>query len=102
VHRYRLGEDGSVSSKHTSSPILDPDGPRQGIVGTDGLAVGPDGRLFVAAYGQGHIAVLDQEGSVVERVRTGGALPTNCAFGPDDRLYVTECELGVLEVIDVI
>lgn len=101
VHRYRVGENGS-ESKETGPGILDPELPRKTIAGTDGLAVGPDDRIYVALYGQGKIAVIDMEGELVRRFETGGALPTNCAFGPDGRLYVTECERGVLEAIDVL
>jgi gluconolactonase len=96
VHRYELADSGTTASKQTLAAVIDPDGPHPPIVGTDGIAAGPDGRLYVAIFGQGQLAVLDPDGSIVGRIPTGGAFPTNCAFGPDGRLYVTECEQGLL------
>ena len=101
VHRYTVGADGSLSTRQTIASVIDPDGPKPPVVGPDGLAVGRDGRLYVAVYGQGEIVVLDADGSLLGRIPTGGALPTNCAFGPDGRLYVTECEQGALIALDV-
>jgi gluconolactonase len=101
VHRYAVGTDGSLGVRRTLANVIDPDGPNPSIVGPDGLAVGCDGRLYVAVYGQGDIAVLDPGGSLLGAIPTGGALPTNCAFGPDGRLYVTECEQGALVAVDV-
>lgn len=101
VHRYELDDDGTAASKRTLAAVIDPGGPHPPIVGTDGLAVAPAGHLYVAIFGQGHVAVLDPNGSIVGRIPTGGALPTNCAFGPDGRLYVTECEQGVLLAVPV-
>lgn len=101
AHRYPVGADGSVGARETIASVIDQSGDRPPIVGPDGLAVSRDGRLYVAVYGQGHIAELDPDGSLLRRIPTGGALPTNCAFGPDGRLYVTECEQGALVALDV-
>lgn len=42
-------------------------------------------------------------GECVERIKTEGRWPTNCVFGPpgSKKLYVTEDELGTMEVFDV-
>lgn len=69
--------------------------------GPDGFAFDTDGRIYVAVYGQGHVAVLGSDGTVERRLPTGGALPTNVAFGPDCALYVTEAEHGRLERLPV-
>ena len=71
--------------------------------GPDGMAFGTDGKLFVAVYGQGDVTVLGTDGKVVERLRTQGGLPTNVAFGLPGlkKLYVTEYQLGQLEVFPV-
>ncbi len=47
--------------------------------------------------------MLGKDGQVVERIRTTGRRPTNVAFGApgEKRIYVTEDELGQLEVFDV-
>jgi gluconolactonase len=71
--------------------------------GPDGMAFGSDGRLYVAVYGQGDVAVLGTSGTVEDRLITLGGLPTNVAFGfsGEKNLYVTECEFGQLEVFAV-
>jgi len=53
----------------------------------DGLAVGADGRLFVATVTSGGITVLSAEGELLDHVAVG-AEPTNCAFD-GARLVVT-------------
>jgi sugar lactone lactonase YvrE len=101
VHRSSLAASGLTARKQTLAGLIDPDGPQPPIVGADGLAVTPDGHLYVAVFGQGHLAVVDPGGSILGRIPTGGALPTNCASGPDGRLYVTECEQDALIAVDV-
>ena len=43
------------------------------------------------------------DGKVTERIKLGGLLPTNVAFGApgSQKIYVTETEHGTLEVLDV-
>ena len=43
------------------------------------------------------------DGAVADRLTLGGLRPTNVVFGPagSHKLYVTEVEQGVLEVLDV-
>ncbi len=100
IFRYDLGENqpqrrpfGNVHSAEWSG----------GFRGPDGMAFDIDGHLFCAVYGQGDITVLDPSGSVVERLKTEGKNPTNVGFGPDGepRIYVTEHELGQIELFDV-
>ena len=71
------------------------EGPR-GPGGPDGMALGPDGNLYVAVYGTGKIHVLSQAGQVVSQLELPGRNPTNCAFDPADpaRLVITEAEKG--------
>jgi hypothetical protein len=47
--------------------------------------------------------VLGTDGKVADRMLTRGGLPTNVAFGlsGEKNLYVTEYELGQLEVFPV-
>jgi len=75
--------------------------PQTSTAGRNGVRL--NGCLYVAVYGQGHIAVLGSDGTVVERIATKGAKPTNLAFGAraKGKIYVTEDEYGVLEAIDV-
>jgi gluconolactonase len=98
VYRYRSLGDGSFGPRETHGHVTTPD-PHGGFRGPDGMAFSQDGRLWVTVFGQGEVVVLGPAGDIVDRLATGGALPSNCAFGPpgDGALYVTEVEHGTLE-----
>jgi len=74
-----------------------------GFRGPDGMSFDVEGNLYCAVYGEGTVAVLNPQGSVVERIITEGQNPTNVGFGPggEKRIYVTEHELGNIECFDV-
>lgn len=61
-------------------------------VGPDGMAYDEMGCLYVAVFGASAVVRIDPSGKIVERIRTPGKNPTNCAFGGKDyrTLYVTE------------
>jgi gluconolactonase len=95
--------DGRVTGKRMPfGNVIDADGPG-GIRGPDGMKFGADGNLYVAVFGQGHVAVLDRDGGVARRISTDGAWPTNMHFGADGEqcIYVTEAETGSVQVFDV-
>ena len=102
IYRYCRGPGGEFGPRTEFGNVIDPAAP-PGWKGPDGMAFGADGRLYVAVFAQGDVTVLDPDGAVVERVGTRGKLPTNCAFAPpgNRKLYVTEYELGQIEVFDV-
>jgi gluconolactonase len=102
IYRYDWQGGDSIGPRHAFCNVIDPHAP-PGWKGPDGMAFGSDGNLYVAVYAQQDITVVGRDGSVVRRIRTQGKLPTNCAFGlpPQRKLYVTEYELGQLEVFDV-
>lgn len=102
VYRYAWGEGGKLGDREDFGNVLDPDG-SPGFKGPDGMKFGLNGKLFVTVFGQGDVTVLDETGAVVDRIKTQGSVPTNVAFGPpgSERIYVTEDELGSLEVFEV-
>jgi gluconolactonase len=102
VFRYRLDPDGSVGSRQHFANVMSEDW-EGGFHGPDGMAFGADGRLYCAVFGEANVAVIAPDGRIERRIGTEGANPTNVAFGPDRerRLYVTEHQLGQIEVFDV-
>lgn len=67
-----------------------------GPIGPDGMAVGLDGLLRVAVFGQGRILSIELDGRITGALKTPGLRPTNCCFDPDEPnvLIVTEAEQG--------
>jgi gluconolactonase len=97
THRHRLWRgawDAAAGRWQGPEPWAEVGGP----VGPDGMALGADGRLYVAVFGSGQIRVVDERGKVAERFDLPGANPTNAAFDPSGRLglVVTETERGEL------
>lgn len=66
--------------------------------GPDGMAFDVKGRLYVAHYGAGYVAVVGTDGKIERTIDTPGRNPTNVAFGGPDMktLYITEAEKGLL------
>lgn len=69
-----------------------------GDPGPDGMALGADGLLYVAALRAGQVKAMDADGQVVAAYDVPGPRPTNVAFDPAGRLglVVTEAEHGLL------
>lgn len=102
IYRYASLGAGEFGARTCFGNVIDPAGP-EGWKGPDGMAFAADGKLYVAVFGQQDVTVLDTDGAVVKRLRTLGRLPTNCAFphAGQPRLYVTEYELGQIEIHEV-
>ena len=60
----------------------------------DGLCVGADGRLYVAST-YSHAVSVVEDGTIVDTLRCGDGMVTNCCFGDTD-LYVTESRRGTV------
>lgn len=81
----------------------------RGLRFTNGIAFGPDGRLYVAETLSGDIFVYDLDAAVPERRRFGNCLvpddrpvfkgPDGIKFGTDGRLYCTIYGQGVVAVV---
>lgn len=71
--------------------------------GPDGMAIGPDGNLYVAVFGAGIIRVYSEDGAFITDIDLPGKNPTNCTFDPSGKLglIVTESEKGELLSIQV-
>lgn len=102
VYRYQWRDGKVVGDREIFGNVIDPKAP-EGIKGPDGMKFGIDGNLYVTVFGQGDVTVLGKNGEVVQRIKTKGRFPTNCAFGPkgSNMLFVTEDEYGTMEVIEV-
>ncbi len=102
IYHYELCESNAYGKRAYFGNVIAPDS-GDGLIGPDGMKFGADGNLYVTVFGQGDVTVLNPDGVVVERIKTGGQFPSNLAFGADGEkaIYVTEGECGVLEVLDV-
>lgn len=97
THRHRLWKgawDADARRWLEPKPWAEVGGP----VGPDGMALGADGRLYVAVFGSGRIKAVGEQGEVVRQFDLPGKNPTNVAFDPSGRLglVVTETERGEL------
>ena len=58
------------------------------LSGTNGIALGPDGNLWIAEYGSSSVARITPGGQLVQRYVVG-ANPTSLAVGPGGRVWVS-------------
>lgn len=102
IYRYDCSGGHAVGPRQTFGNVIEHFNPAE-LKGPDGMKFAADGSLYVAVFGQGDITVLGARGEVLRRIKTGGALPTNLAFGRTgaQQIYVTEVETGSVQVFDV-
>ncbi|MHC4799823.1 MAG: SMP-30/gluconolactonase/LRE family protein [Planctomycetota bacterium] len=102
IYRYRWQDGQIVGGREHFGNVFDPKGPDV-MKGPDGMAFGQDRNLYCTVFGQADTTVLAPDGSTVKRIQTQGKGPTNVAFGlpGDKRIYVTEVEVGTIEVFEV-
>lgn len=65
--------------------------------GSNGVAFGPDGRLYVAQFLAGQISAVDITSRDIEVVVPAGGpvqAPDDLAFGPDGSMYITDLVPG--------
>jgi gluconolactonase len=103
VYRYLIKGDGTLGDRELFGNVLADDWAGSGLRGPDGMAFSPDGRLWIAVFGQGDVTVLGPDGAVTQRIALAGHAPTNLAFGKpgEHRIYVVEDEFGTIEAYDV-
>jgi sugar lactone lactonase YvrE len=61
----------------------------------DGLAVDVEGCLWVPIWGEGQLRRYDGTGRLIGVVSLPVSQPSNCAFGPDNCLYITSARKGL-------
>jgi hypothetical protein len=64
--------------------------PASGILAPFGIALGADGRMYVAAQLSSELARIDPASNTVTRFAASGAQPFQLVAGPDADLYVTD------------
>lgn len=103
IYRYKIEKGELAGRRELFANVMDPEWEGEGFRGPDGMGFGADGNLYCSVFGQGDVTVLGKDGKVITRIKTEGALPTNVAFGPggEKRLYVTENQLGQIELFDI-
>lgn len=92
---YRVSATGELSDKRLFYQFDDH--------GLDGMATDPQGRLYIARYGAGEIAVLSPAGRLIATVPLKGRYPTNIALelGTQPRAFVTLQERGAIEMFEL-
>lgn len=79
----------SASREFADFEALPASGSTYSLTGPDGIEIGPDGRVLVAEYGAGRIAVFDPDGAFRGLIAVPERFVTSSSFGPDGALFTT-------------
>ena len=95
VWRYDLDSKGNVSNKALLIEFNEH--------GLDGMRTDKQGKLYIARYGAGVIAVVSAKGELIREIKLKGQFPTNVAFGGKDgkTVFVTMQKRGAIEMFNV-
>ncbi|WP_422136432.1 MULTISPECIES: SMP-30/gluconolactonase/LRE family protein [unclassified Endozoicomonas] len=102
IYRYPFTDRLEVSSREQFVSVTDTAGPCR-VVGPDGISFDKEGNLYVAMFGQGHVATVTPDGEIHRTIVTRGSCPTDVVFGGkgSKRLYITEYQRGRVEITEV-
>ena len=91
VWQYDLSSNGDISNKTLLIKFSDH--------GLDGMKTDHQGRLYIARYGKGVVAVISPEGELLREIKHKGQVPTNIAFGGNNarQAFVTMQKRGAIE-----
>jgi sugar lactone lactonase YvrE len=91
VWQYQLNSNGNISNKKLLIKFPD--------YGLDGMKTDHQGRLYIARYGKGVVAVVSPQGELLREIKLKGQFPTNIAFGGSDakQAFVTMQKRGAIE-----
>ena len=91
VWQYDLNSRGELTNKRLLIDFPDH--------GLDGMRTDHQGRLYIARYGKGVIAVISAEGKLLREISLKGMYPTNIAFGGrhGKQAFVTMQKRGAIE-----
>ena len=92
-----MNEDGSNETLIWGKPHVS----GEGFVSIIGPAVSPDGRKIAFSTGQGHIYVINADGSGLTQLTAGEESEEGPAFSPDGSKIAFSCHLGALDQICV-
>ncbi|WP_252177529.1 SMP-30/gluconolactonase/LRE family protein [Endozoicomonas sp. 4G] len=102
IYRYPFTDRLEVASRERFVTVTDAAGPCR-VAGPDGITFDTEGNLYVAMFGQGHVATVTANGDIQRTIVTRGSCPMDVIFGGKDnnRLYITEYQRGRVEMVEV-
>jgi sugar lactone lactonase YvrE len=91
VWQYTLNSSGVVTNKQLLIKFSEH--------GLDGMRAHKNGKLYIARYGKGVVAVVSDKGELLEEIVLKGKYPTNLAFGGVNgkQVFVTMQQRGAIE-----